>query len=755
MTVNTFPHAVKCALIIMSEHPQVLHVSSPQLLEDSQSIKVNTDIKVNLAPERENFGQSSTGVKSTERVQFEFKKKYPLISPNISLRKDFPRNFPHLFITESDNLPRPCIFDGNFDELIHLVGFGGILDRVVDWLYRASTGNLIDPSQGWEPMRRDYLKNFIFADIENIRQYTFKNRFKVLEFKYTYRISNEVKIVNGEITDHSINLDSDNSQALLFEEENIQNRASGYGKSAAILIWPQFNLNKSNYEYDEYMTDTAITFNDLLEIAKKFDCHESLNTAINYISKNVKRDYKSKVSIAFIFVIQRPFKLIGSKSNFELIPYIVEIEIPIVKSIRPDALVRQTQLLSNINRNLLLTLSDRELNTIPLQWTLIGAGSLGSKIAIHHVRSGSGPNIIIDKSVMLPHNYARHAILPSNLNNFIVRRKVDLLTDTIEQFNQPVETKIFDIKDLDDLNDITEFFPENSWGIVNTTASPIVRESMSCNKNIKPRIIETTLYSRSKYGIVTIEGPNRNPNTGDLISEIYTRFSNNKEMSEAIFGEDTGMARQIIGEGCGSLTMPVSDAKISLFAASMSEIISKFQSNGLPKDDGQIFIGQQIDNGLSLNWNTYKVSPVEVIEYDSDEKWQIRLNSKVVEKISEEIEKKPDLETGGVLIGRISETSKAIFVVDLIDAPPDSKFSPTEFILGIEGLYEKINAYSNKSGNSLYCLGTWHNHLENTPPSRKDQECANSISVSRMIPSILLIRTPDKFDVLFANVADR
>lgn len=41
-----------------------------------------------------------------------------------------------------------------------------------------------------------------------------------------------------------------------------------------------------------------------------------------------------------------------------------------------------------------------------------------------------------------------------------------------------------------------------------------------------------------------------------------------------MFAEGAGLTRQLIGEGCGSTTMVLSDAQVSIFAASMAEIIS-------------------------------------------------------------------------------------------------------------------------------------------------------------------------------------
>ena len=54
---------------------------------------------------------------------------------------------------------------------------------------------------------------------------------------------------------------------------------------------------------------------------------------------------------------------------------------------------------------------------------------------------------------------------------------------------------------------------KNSWGVVNTTASLVVREALAASNLLETRVIETSLFARGHVGLVTVEGPDRNPST--------------------------------------------------------------------------------------------------------------------------------------------------------------------------------------------------------------------------------------------------
>jgi len=119
--------------------------------------------------------------------------------------------------------------------------------------------------------------------------------------------------------------------------------------------------------------------------------------------------------------------------------------------------------------------------------------------------------------------------------------------------------------------------------------------------------------------------------------------------------------------------------------------------------------------------------------------------------ITDEVARWPDVETGGILMGRLSEAARSIHVVDVLPAPPDSRRSAGEFVLGTGGVRTAIRSYTDRAGGTLYCLGTWHSHLAVSGPSGLDQATATTVALARLAPSVLLIRTPGGYRGVLAD----
>jgi len=121
--------------------------------------------------------------------------------------------------------------------------------------------------------------------------------------------------------------------------------------------------------------------------------------------------------------------------------------------------------------------------------------------------------------------------------------------------------------------------------------------------------------------------------------------------------------------------------------------------------------------------------------------------------IADDIRQWPGVETGGILMGRISEPARTFFVTDVLRAPADSARSPHEFVLGTRGARKTIADYAESAGYSLFCLGTWHSHLAASGPSSTDRTTAAAVALARLAPSILLIHTPAGLTALLADAA--
>ncbi|MEY9231009.1 hypothetical protein ABIF68_010333 [Bradyrhizobium japonicum] len=119
--------------------------------------------------------------------------------------------------------------------------------------------------------------------------------------------------------------------------------------------------------------------------------------------------------------------------------------------------------------------------------------------------------------------------------------------------------------------------------------------------------------------------------------------------------------------------------------------------------------------------------------------------------IREEVALRPGSETGGIIFGRYCDVTGHFHVVGTLPAPPDSKFSAEEFVLGTKGLKPMLRGLIEGTGGALYPLGTWHNHLIPSGPSPKDMRTAALLSGLQYFPLLMLIHTPSGYSHLSAE----
>ena len=745
---------IQRALKLIADHPSVDSVDPPHIDNSNSLIKVDATFNINLPSQFRSKGVSQSGVRSQEKVRFNFPSDFPLHAPIPSLRADFNRNLPHIQPFSLEGRVFPCIYDGDLNELLHLEGFVTILNQTAVWLDNAACVNLIDPKQGWEPVRRDSLRDVLVADDNFLRNLVDRrggHRFLKIEY-WKQASANELPRVHGQITNARVQVNRKSICELFGELYSQRDPSSSLGKSLALIVWPGKQPSGELIVNNIYLPETVNSVIDLKQRATDYSCDKELKDGFDRLNKCFIGTFSERsFTLAVILMVRRPFQVIGSSSPLELCPYVIEIQPPNFLADGQSTVVRSAAHQSCISRNLLARMSGLELDPAPPSWTLVGAGSLGSKIALHLARAGNGPSMIIDKSYMTPHNAARHALVPNmnDMQSSWMDAKARILTRALEGLNQKATAVVEDAAVLlTARNKTRSLWLKENWVIVNATASALVREAFASSNKTFGRVVEMSLFASGRLGVITLEGSDRNPSTTDLMAELYSILRETPRLASIVFNQNDSVSRQNTGQGCGSLTMTMSDGRVSLFAAGMSEYLSAKQQNDLPKNNGEILIGELTKDGLGLAWSVHQITPTIVVSKTNKGNWSVHVSFRAVTKMKKAVSFWSDVETGGVLIGRISEVSHVVHVVDVIDAPEDSQRSRSDFTLGTAGLRQRIEQYSETIDYSLYCLGTWHNHLSPGGPSDKDIASAKAVASTRLAYSISLVMDPNGFHAL-------
>ena len=516
-----------------------------------------------------------------------------------------------------------------------------------------------------------------------------------------------------------------------------------FGNGIALVAWSGKRPDCSLFLADHYMPETVATVEELVGRADQIGCRACLEPKLTLLRERFRQSkMKVPVPLAVVLLARRPYPVIGGRSPIELCPYVLELGGDDDLSSRSFKVVRPAMHREGISENLMREASGDKRVGPRAPWSLIGCGSLGSKLAIHMARAGCAPTSLIDRANMSPHNYARHAIYPTGGSSKygLMGAKVSLLKDALAGLGRTPKDHDLDVVSyMTAQQSLGPLIDKDCFAVVNTTGSPTVRETLGATaySGTRPRVVEACLLGYGEAGLMTVEGAGANPSTTDLICESTLEIHHRAELASVIFG--TSATEIAVGQGCSALTMPLRDSKLSLFAAAFAERLYRLENDGPPADGGLLLLGRLGSDGLGQSWTERKIEPRIVLQSDGS---GVRISPEVDRTIKQEIGLRRGSETGGILFGRYSDISQQFHVVGSLPAPPDSKFSRAEFVLGTEGLKRMLQKLIDGTAGALYPLGTWHDHLVPSGPSVKDRNTAILLSGLQYFPLLMLIHTP-------------
>lgn len=734
------PVSVRRALRFLEAHPSVERVTAHRVERSDVTVAV-VEIRTELANAWRAAGVSPSGVRAIEPVSFVFSAAYPLSAPRILLRRDFNRSHPHIQPAHAGTLPEPCLVAGSPREVLRVRGMAGLFEQLVDWLDKAATAQLIDPQHGWEPVRRDGIDDFVVADADWLTSLPGRDG-RCAVYRAWYYAATE-----GEHTTYRIGLHQADPVPLgpkfadgwAYEPAGPNART---GTTHAIVAWSGRLPSGKPFVAGEYQPENVTTIDELLARAETLGCREFLAPKLAMLQSRMPGSgLRKSQPVAVLLLARRPCDVIGTGSPIEICPYVVELRKAEALTPGSDTAVRTAMHRDEISSRLLRRAAGDAGDAVR-PWTLIGCGSVGSKVAVHLSKSGRGPASVVDSADMQPHNFARHGTLPSDskVESFWFVPKAHHLAESLAPLRQmaaPHQTDVVSLAFSE--RSIASVVAPDSFAVVNTTGSASVREAlvMADVAANRPRLIEACVLGIGSVAMVSVEGPCANPSSTDLICEAYRQINADAGLRADVF--NTAAEAIAIGQGCSAATLPLSDARLSALSAPMAERIMQLQRQGLP-EAGELSIGRIAEDGLSQTWQRSEVAPRIVVSKEGIS--EVRLGPDADRQIRDAVAARRGTETGGILIGRYSDVSDTFHVVDVLPAPPDSKFSRDEFVLGTEGLRPVLRDLIEGSGGALYALGTWHNHLVPSGPSALDLRTAALLCVSQFFPLLMLIHTP-------------
>lgn len=621
-------------------------------------------------------------------------------SPQVrSDRIDFPRDLPHLNPVLDTDPPWLCLAREGLSSIYQRGGLPAIFQRLSMWLRDAAAGYL--DHDGWEPVPRSGSFSATL-DIAWFQKAAFNSTFRksghvlgyALLFLDTDKDGN--KVLHTQLVSRKKEIEKIWIQEP--DETFIENRRAVNG------FWFMAWGERAKTQTKRYNKSIS-TISDLYEFAAVAGCEKNVRSFIDVIC-NPDSPSQSK---GYVILIGewRPKQLIqtipglanGEARKLEMTGFLVFTKVDGTK--REVSSIDQLELLAEANADNLNKLAG--FNVTPNRVVLIGAGALGSKLAVHLIREGVAKLTIADNDRVAPHNLSRHALTGSSL----YFNKATELRSYLLEIN-----KALDINALDEdvgrvqAGSFSDKVAGHEQGVlIDCTADLTVMRRLCLPDNVM-RTAKLELADNGNIGMLLYEGHRRNPRIDDLKALIPYMSIDIPELSIWLNRADD--PKVDTGMGCASASMPMSDSLVSAHSANFMASISKIiRDHAFPSGLGMALTN---DQGHINNWIWIDEPSVLIHEVKSGEiAWQVRIRKSVVDNVNNCRDQAKPNEAGGYLYGSFDLTLKIIYVVFACEPVPIMA-TPVSIKLPPAGKSEEEMKILHACAGRLQLLGTWHSH---------------------------------------------
>ncbi len=727
---NHIPAALKSALAEIDRAGVCKVVSSTR---GEPGWRVETVFNVALPQRDKRDGRTKLGVRREEPVTLFFGDDFPLSAPSVYLRADFPDDFPHMYSHSGPNGARiPCIYEGKVSDLMHGTGtLHPVLMQIKDWLDRAARDGLYDETTGWEPVILPSQNGTLVIEASTlIRSVGATDGKQLIPIEFTQDEPHEFSR-----PDHDDKNGTPKYATLV---------GNGSKRETALLqMWPnEKHITARRHLADIETLEALFDRIDARAMGIRSPTIKQLKAIASAINTAAKGQLRT-APVVLVLMLRRPVHITDQTHSLEPTPFLLDL--PVRKPQELDPKNVRIKLLNHrhpASGELLARLSGVPFKSAQDPTVFIGAGSLGSKLATHLIKAGAGPMQFIDSAYLLPHVLARH-----EAGYRVAHTKA--WTMAINALSHGVDARPHVV----DVLDVLKGKPGKRWTdlgihrvrfVIDTTASDQVQEALiGAGTSLPGRLITSVFYANGNAAGLFLEGQNRSPRIDDLQASLYDA-SIVSSLRQFVHSRTGRLTRQYVGIGCHSMTMIMSNAQASLFAAGMGKRVLTYHSEN-PPDGGEWWFGHSDDSGLGSVWERQMLGPTQVLNHAQEQKeWEVRVLSNAIQTMQVEARRYAPLENGGTVYGVVNPLMRRITVTRTEEAPPDSLREHNRFVHGTQGLRDRVRAIENASIGTIVFLGTWHNHPRGGGPSPLDRTTARLFAQLRETgPFLMLIALPD------------
>lgn len=328
----------------------------------------------------------------------------------------------------------------------------------------------------------------------------------------------------------------------------------------------------------------------------------------------------------------------------------------------------------------------------------IGAGALGSHVAMNLARGGWGRWTIVDCDDLLPHNLARHAAGGASVG----WRKAAALALEMNWIYRALETASFIDADFmrpgtaaDRINEALA----SADVILDMSASVAVGRHLSA-LDAAARRVSLFLSPSGRDLVLLAEDKQRHLRLDHLEMIYYAAVASDERLQEHL---DMPADQVRYGLSCRDVSSRVAQDALATLAGIGASAIRRQAA----VDDARLRIWRSDPGTHGVSAMTIDV---EALKAQIQGDWTVQVAPSLLRRVATWREERLPKETGGVLIGNVDHDRKTVYLMIALPSPPDSDEWPFHYIRGCEELRKRVDDARNRTAENLVYVGEWHSH---------------------------------------------
>jgi hypothetical protein len=336
----------------------------------------------------------------------------------------------------------------------------------------------------------------------------------------------------------------------------------------------------------------------------------------------------------------------------------------------------------------------------------IGLGTLGSQVQTNLVKMGYGEWTLLDKDVLLPHNVPRH-----QLGGDFVGRSKSVGTGYLQNasFETPVsQWGVVDVLSEEDMQDIDGIY-RDADGILDMSASVAVARHLALDVDSDARRTSLFLSPSGQDLVLLAEPSDRSLRLDQLEMEYYRALLQDDGLEDHLKIEGEPLR---YGRSCRDVSSELPQDLAALHSGVGARAYRSLDA------EGNVKIWRANED---MTVESVVITPPTPVEFEVG-KWTLSISAAVIEKMKAQRKDRLPNETGGVLYGVFDTQRRRIYVVGMVPSPPDSGEWPDAYVRGTEGLEERLEEISTRTGGQLGYVGEWHSHPDDSSAEASDDD---------------------------------